>query len=75
MTTKEKIIEELSRLDEASLSEVHAVVRRLSEPKAELPSQESIMAKLRRIKINAPPDFSKNLDLYLTGEKTIDDVH
>ncbi len=33
------------------------------------------MAKLRKIKINAPPDFSKNLDLYLTGEKTIDDVH
>lgn len=75
MTTKEKIIEELSGLDEASLSEVHAVVRRLSEPKAESPLQESIMAKLRKIKIQAPPDFSKNLDLYLTGEKTIDDVH
>lgn len=75
MTTKDKIIEQLSGLDEASLSEVHAVVRRLSEPKAESPPQESIMAKLRKIKINAPPDFSKNLDLYLTGEKTIDDVH
>ena len=73
MTTKEKIIEELARLDEAGLSEVHAVVRRLSEPK-ETP-QESIMDKLRRIKINAPPDFSKNLDLYLNGEKSLDDVH
>lgn len=75
MTTKEKIIEELSGLDEAGLSEVHAVVRRLSERKPVSSPQESIMAKLRKIKINAPPDFSKNLDLYLTGEKTIDDVH
>ncbi len=75
MTTKEKIIEQLSGLDEAGLTEVHAVVRRLTERKPESPHQESIMAKLRQIKINAPPDFSKNLDLYLTGEKTIDDVH
>lgn len=75
MTTKEKIIEDLTGLDAAGLSEVHAVVRRLSERKAESPPQESIMAKLRKIKIQAPPDFSKNLDLYLTGEKTLDDVH
>ena len=75
MTTKDKIIEQLSGLDEAGLTEVHAVVRRLTERKPESPPQESIMAKLRKIKINAPPDFSKNLDLYLTGEKTIDDVY
>lgn len=74
MTTKEKIIEGLAALDDAGLAKVHAVVRELSESKAEKP-KESIMEKLRRITIDAPPDFSKNLDLYLSGEKSLDDVH
>ena len=73
MTTKEKIIEGLAELDDAELAKVHAVVRELSEPKE--PPRESIMEKLRRIKIDAPPDFSKNLDLYLNGEQSLDDVH
>ncbi|KAM3089622.1 hypothetical protein ACKFKG_33315 [Phormidesmis sp. 146-35] len=30
-----------------------------------------IMARLRRIKIEAPEDFSVNLDLYLNGEKQL----
>jgi hypothetical protein len=29
------------------------------------------MAKLREITIDGPEDFAENIDLYLTGEKTI----
>jgi len=31
----------------------------------------TLFSKLRNIKINGPEDFSRNLDLYLSGEKTI----
>lgn len=33
----------------------------------------SIMSKLRTIKIEAPADFAANLDLYLSGEKRVED--
>jgi hypothetical protein len=29
------------------------------------------MSKLREIAIEAPEDFAENIDLYLTGEKTV----
>jgi len=29
------------------------------------------MSKLKEITIEGPEDFSENIDLYLTGEKTI----
>lgn len=74
MTTKEKIIEGLAELDDAGLAKVHAVVRDLTKPKP-AKSTECIMDKLRRIKIDAPPDFSQNLDQYLNGEKSLDDIH
>ena len=31
----------------------------------------TLFSKLRNIKIDGPEDFSENLDLYLSGEKTI----
>ena len=31
----------------------------------------TLFSKLRKIKIDGPEDFSENLDLYLSGEKTI----
>ncbi|MCU0567213.1 MAG: hypothetical protein MUF49_11520 [Oculatellaceae cyanobacterium Prado106] len=30
---------------------------------------ESLLSRLKQIKISAPPDFSENLDAYLNGEK------
>jgi hypothetical protein len=32
------------------------------------------MARLREVQIEAPPDFAANLDLYLSGEKSVDDT-
>ena len=33
---------------------------------------ETFMEKMRKIRIDAPPDFSRKIDLYLNGEKTLD---
>ena len=34
-------------------------------------NSNTLFSKLRKIKIKGPADFSENLDLYLSGEKTI----
>ncbi len=34
-------------------------------------NSNGLFSKLRKIKIKGPADFSENLDLYLSGEKTI----
>jgi hypothetical protein len=34
-------------------------------------SAPSFMDKLKGIKIYAPPDFATNLDLYISGEKSV----
>ncbi|MGI8470294.1 MAG: hypothetical protein ACR2N3_17785 [Pyrinomonadaceae bacterium] len=65
--TKEVIKAEIEKIPDEKLEEFFAVVKEFSEPK-----KESLMAKLRKIKIQAPPDFSQNIDLYLSGEKTIE---
>jgi hypothetical protein len=38
------------------------------EPRGGTPS---LMSRLKRIKIDAPENFAANLDLYLSGEKSV----
>lgn len=38
------------------------------EPK---PDNTPLLARLREIKIDGPPDFSQNIDAYLNGEKNV----
>ena len=73
MSTKELINAEIAKIHETDLPALYQHIKQFSA-KQEPPS-ESIMSRLRKIKISAPPDFSENIDLYLTGEKTIEDVH
>ena len=68
MTTKELIKAEIDSLPEDKLDELYALIKDFAQSKA-ADEKESIMSKLRRIKIHAPPDFATNLDLYLSGEK------
>jgi hypothetical protein len=71
MVTKEEIKSEIEKVPEDRLAELYRIIKsftRLTPP----PSQPTLMSKLRRIRISAPPDFSENIDLYLTGEKTIE---
>jgi hypothetical protein len=71
MITKEEIKSEIEKVPEERLAELYQIVRRFTQSKPSS-SQPTLMSKLRRIRISAPPDFSENLDLYLTGEKVIE---
>ena len=71
MVTKEEIKSEIEKVPDDRLAELYLVIKRFTQSKPET-SEPTLMSKLRRIRINAPPDFSKNIDLYLTGEKTIE---
>jgi hypothetical protein len=68
MTTKELIQAEIEHLSEQELYEVYKMVKEFTQSKQT--GKQSLMSKLRSIRIDAPEDFSTNFDLYLTGEKS-----
>jgi Zn-dependent M16 (insulinase) family peptidase len=71
MVNRELIKSEIEKIPEERLQELYQVVKGFSNTDTKK-NGETLMSKLRKIKIDAPPDFSKNIDLYLNGEKTID---
>ena len=75
MSTKELIQQEIDKLDEARLPALYELVKRFAKPKAERPpSSETLMQRLQKIQISAPPDFSENHRQYASGAKSFDDV-
>ncbi len=70
MIFKELIKSEIEKVPEDRLEELYSVVRSYSQPSANGDGW-SFMSKLRETRIEGPEDFAENLDLYLTGEKTI----
>lgn len=70
MVTKETIKSELDKVPEERLEEVYEVVKLFSRAGAQ-GNGNSLLSNLRNITIDGPEDFSENLDLYLSGEKTI----
>ena len=70
MTTQELIANELSALDESDLRELYRIIQNFMASKRHA-AASSLMSKLKRIKIEAPPDFATNLDLYTSGEKSV----
>ncbi|HKB67719.1 MAG TPA: hypothetical protein VKC61_17810 [Pyrinomonadaceae bacterium] len=70
MVTKEIIKSELDKVPEERLEEVYEVVKRYTRAGAQ-GNGSSLLSKLKNITIDGPEDFSENLDLYLSGEKTI----
>lgn len=71
MTTKDLIQSEIDKLDERYLGELYQVVKDFAQTKAP-PRKPSLMSRLKRIQIDAPEDFSINLDSYTSGDKRID---
>lgn len=69
MTLREEIVEKVNKIPENSLPELLEKIEEI-ESKAAKPS---LMEQLRKIKIQGPPDFSRNIDLYLNGEKDFDE--
>lgn len=70
MTIKELIYAEIDKVEEENLDELYEVVKRFTQAKTPQ-IKEGVLSKLKDIKIQAPKDFSTNLDLYLSGEKQI----
>ncbi len=71
--TKDSIKAEIDRIPADKLETLDRFIKELGTVR-ELPKieGESFMAKMRKIKIDAPPDFSRNIDLYMNGEKSLD---
>jgi hypothetical protein len=69
MTSKELIKSEIEKVPDDRLDELYSVVKGYTQTQANGDGR-SLMAKLREITIEGPEDFAKNIDLYLTGEKT-----
>jgi hypothetical protein len=67
MTIREQIISEVQKIPEKYLPELQTIIKGFEEQKV----KPSLMQQLREIKIQAPPDFAENLDLYMSGEKEI----
>jgi len=70
MTAKELIVKELGTINENDLSELYRIIKSFMESKRRA-SPPSLMSKLKRIKIYAPTDFATNLDLYMSGDKSV----
>lgn len=68
MVTKEAIKAEVDKVSDEHLAELYALVETFTRSK-EHGKEETLMAKLKRIKIDAPEDFAANFDLYMSGEK------
>jgi hypothetical protein len=67
--TKNNLKSEIDSVDDQYLDILYKFIKTLQKPeKKEL----SLMAKLKSIKIQAPADFSENIDAYLTGEKHVE---
>jgi len=75
MTTKELIQSEIDRVSEDDLDELYQLVKDFTQSRQQN-ARQSLMSKLRSIKIDAPDDFSTNFDLYVSGEKHAEpDLH
>ena len=69
MTIREELVLKVQNLPEYALREVYDIVEKIEEQE----KKPSLMERLRKIKIEGPRDFSRNIDLYMSGEKNIDE--
>ena len=72
MATREEIKSEIEKVPEERLAELYKIVRDFTNSKSVSSNKPTLMSKLRRIRISGPSDFSENIDLYLTGEKSVE---
>jgi hypothetical protein len=64
MVTREEIIAEIHKVPEEHLDELYRIIKDYELASEEDKSSQSVMAKLRQIKISASPDFSIKANLY-----------
>ncbi len=63
MSTREAIINEIQKIPEAFLEDLYKIIKDFETGK-KVEQKQSLMSKLRSIKIEAPEDFSQTVDLY-----------
>ncbi|HYH86664.1 MAG TPA: hypothetical protein VEX60_14520 [Pyrinomonadaceae bacterium] len=64
MVTREEIIAEIQKVPEKHLDELYRIIKKYEVTGGEPDANQNVMAKLRQIKISAPPDFSIKANLY-----------
>jgi hypothetical protein len=68
MTIKESIQAEIEKLDETDLEELYHLILDFVEQRRQT-SKGSLLTNLTQIRIDGPPDFAANHDLYASGVK------
>lgn len=71
MISKEAIKSEIEKVPPERLDELYQIVRSFTVHDAGK-ANKSFMSRLREIQLDGPKDFAANIDLYLSGEKTVD---
>ncbi|MEO0887259.1 MAG: hypothetical protein AAFY54_15235 [Cyanobacteria bacterium J06648_10] len=71
MTLKEQIKAEIDNLKDDDLDELYKLVKGFVESKS-APNEESFMSRMRKIKLEAPEDFSENWEQYTNGQKSFE---
>lgn len=67
-TILEEAINQIKSLPESEQERIALlIIKEISADKSS--HRKGILSKLKEIKIQAPEDFSQNIDLYLNGEK------
>ena len=69
MVTREEIVAEIQKVPEKHLDELYRIIKKYEGTSAEDDANQSVMAKLRQIKISAAPDFSIKANLYELEER------
>jgi len=70
--TLEDIKKEIEKVPVEKLETLYRYVRTLSAVRPKKQSRETFMEKMRKIRIDGPADFAKNLDEYLYHGKKIE---
>jgi hypothetical protein len=69
MVTREEVIAEIQNVPEGHLDELYRIIKESGMVSGEHKVDGSIMASLRKVKIEAAPDFSINANLYDLDEQ------
>lgn len=68
--TKALIAQEIDRINDNDLEALYELIKTFSWLRR-MDKKSSLMSQLRQIQLDGPEDFSRNLDLYLSGEKYV----
>ncbi|MBV6399736.1 MAG: hypothetical protein CNIPEHKO_00013 [Anaerolineales bacterium] len=68
MASRELILSEIDNLNSKELDELYKVIRQMNLEKRKS-KKKGALARIRKVKISGPKDFSVNHDLYIAGKR------